>query len=363
MAVVKQQSPLAKKYGASLASGVQKGKEAPVDYGNRKLPPGIANGVAQLTECGFEQFKTGSNMKVAGGGSAVGHYYFSAVGVVVSPTSVLIPDVGQVKVAGLQTRILIPLCPTEKNTKEGKVTVTTEEHVQEIINMMKMLGGPEFADEATEENMESLAAQLQEEAPHFSFSTSGGKVTKEYPNPKTFENWHGAIEYAAPEANGQTLDHTGGGEESAAPSAAPASDLDSKTLTELAEMAEDTNNPDCEEAQLKLRTLATEANISDEDWDSATSWQGIADMLETAMSETAAPTKWKPTKGMLCKVSLLDPETGKPAINPRTKKPMPAVVAEVTSVNALKETANLRNNNDKKTLYKDVLWSDLVPVE
>ncbi len=70
MPPVKGTSKLAAKYGAKLDQAVKAHAQDETDYGFIRLPPGIVNGIAQLTKCYFDEYKTGKNK---------GEMYFRAV--------------------------------------------------------------------------------------------------------------------------------------------------------------------------------------------------------------------------------------------------------------------------------------------
>lgn len=178
MVVQNKQSPLMAKYGAGLDRAVQKHAADEVNYGPVRLPGGINNGVAQLKDCGFGVYKTGNY---------TGEYFFRASGVVIEPYSIMTPS-GEMRVARLETSIMVPVCATQNS--KGEIT-PQEEHVATILNEMQKLGGPGFTEGATANDLESLAATLTEAAPYFRFSTSQSAATAEYPNPRVWENWHG----------------------------------------------------------------------------------------------------------------------------------------------------------------------------
>ena len=206
MPAQRQKSELFAKYGTKLDSAVRKHATDETDYGFQRLPPGINGGIAQLTVCGFKKYEANSNMKRADGQSAAGEFFFRAAGVVVEPQEVL-HEGRAVRVVGLQTSIMEPCCDTRKS--DGTV-VTQEEHIANILNELRKLGADTRA--ATGADMEVLAELLQETAPYFKFSTSAGTPTPQYPNPRTWENWHGVrgLEgYTPPDATaGAVEDHS-----------------------------------------------------------------------------------------------------------------------------------------------------------
>lgn len=343
-------SPILAKYGAKLQEAVAKHAKDKTDYGFQRLPGGIIGGVAKLTECGFAQYKPGSNMKTAEGKSAVGEWYWFARGVVVEPNSVTNKD-GTIPVRGLQTGIMEPLCAT-KNAK-NEVT-TTEEHVATILNEMRKLAGEDFVDEGTP--LESLCEQLAAAGIYFRFSTSQADPTPQYPNPRVFENWNGAKgmgdyvppsevsvhDATAPSANGAAH----------APEAKAAAVDDEPDLDALADAASN----QYQEAIDKLSELGRAAGLSDADMEAADTFAAVVEMIRAAgevatgsdeegASATDEPAD--PVKGEVWKYQPLDPKTKKPLTDPKTKKPRKAVEVEVVAVDAKTRTCTVKDLTTK----------------
>ena len=205
--VQKTQSKLMQKYGAKLHTAVVKHADDDIVVRGGIVPPGITDGVCQLTECCFKVYEKDTKQKTADGKSAVGEYYFYAMGVLQEDFP---NDLNQLT-RGLQTRIGngfgIPVFDTKK--KDGTI-VTQEEWIAEIENEMKKLGIPKESFTGGDV-LEELAAALQEAQPFFKISTSKGKVTEAYPDPRTWENWggvRGLEDYAPPSADSAVQDNT-----------------------------------------------------------------------------------------------------------------------------------------------------------
>lgn len=364
-------SSLSAKYGAKVDAAAKKHAADPVDRGFQSLPPGIKNGVAQLTVCGFFTYDANTKARKADGQSAVGELYFRAAAVVVAPTHVNVEGQGAVQVKGQQTSIMEPVCET-KNSKGAVVSV--DNHVQEIQNHLKLLGASAESI-SSGEGMEATAAALQEQKPYVQFSTSQGKATKEYPEPRTFENWHGLAEGFVPEGGDPA---TSGVSEEPQPSAGgdgaqpPADtttgaggDADADgALTELAAKA-DAKPPDSD-ACAELEKIALAAGVAQDAITGANDWVEVVAMIQQAKSSgaapeagTAAPTEkdWEPKISEPYKYVLKDKD-GKPVKSPKTKRPVKHDV-EVTSVSAKNKTVNLKDLDDGKSVYKGVSWDEL----
>lgn len=141
--------------------------------GGRRLPPGIENGVAQLVDCRFGQYKEGKQ---------AGEYFFLAAGVIVSPN-----DVDGVPVLGEQTQIMEPMCDTPDKGGE-KARKTMQEHYDWVVNQMGLLLGKKPGEKFSigPDEMEEVAEQIKEMKPHFKFRTFcfDKEVVAQKPNKK-----------------------------------------------------------------------------------------------------------------------------------------------------------------------------------
>lgn len=368
MPVTKAKSAMYAKLGGKLDTAVKKHANDPTEYGPIDLPGGIKNGVARLVECGFFEYDKNTQQKMANGGSAAGQYYFRAAGIVCEPTSVTVEEGREMKVAGLRTSIMEPICDTKNSA--GKV-ITQEDHIENVLNEMRKLGGEEFTHGATGADLEDLAAQLKAAAPHFYFSTRTGKATPQYPNPRTFESWNGSKgleDYSAP-APGDVQDDTGGeasgDDDTAADGPVDEAQTDAPDETAggddpdalLAIIAEDKDEQEVQAAQKRLQELALEAGATQDDIDNAADWDAVRAMIGGEAGEAeAADEPAVPEKGGNCKYQLLDTKTKK-------KK---AVDCEILTVNATKRVVTLKNlttgkfipgKDPKKAL--EVSWDDI----
>jgi len=372
MPPLKTKSALAAKYGQKLDGAVQKHADEATTYGIINLPGGIENGIARLSKCYFKQFEQSSNMKTASGASAAGEYYFRAEGVIVSPESVG-EGASIVPVKGLVTSIMIPVCDTKTST--GKVT-TQEENIGHILNRMRQLGGEDYTKGAGVEDLETLAAGLEEAAPYFRFSTRSGKPSPQYPTPRVFEEWHGAkgmedyqedrvsafneaVEEPAKAVSTKPAPSVNGKKPAAAPEPVEeveeAAEESLEDLLALAESDADSNTI----AQERLIELAIEAGYDDDTARAANTWAEVYEMInnpktegeEEAVEEEAEEEAAVPEKGQTCKYTP-------PGKDPKTKKDYKERECKILMVNPSKETVNLTDLVTKAT-YKDVAWSAL----
>jgi hypothetical protein len=331
-------SGLAAKLGTAAQQAFEDHKNDDTDYGaGSDLPAGIEGGIAQLVECKFDTYKKGENE---------GEYFFYAAGVVVSPS-----DVNGVRVAGLRTQIMEPMCATPTRKRS-----TVDEHVAWAMNELRKLGID--TKELDLDGMESAAEALKEAQPHFRFRTWKGEKQTSGPyanrEPRVQHEWRGVTEYVPEEGDAGVVDDT---PDEPAPSKgkpaagkgkpAPKAATDGDDLDALAEAADGGDT----EAQTRLTELAGEAGVSDDDRDSAADWAGVVALIQSAGDgggddgkETAADD-WQPAKGEVYGY--------KP---PKAKKP---VDVEIMAVDEKKQTVNAKNLDDGKTLYRGVAWSEL----
>lgn len=371
MAVTKTQSPLMRRLGKRLDDAVRNAAgKAPV-VGNQPLPPGITDGIARLDDIEFKQ--------VAPGKANAGEFYCRMVATVVEPEFIETPNGSKVQVAGRKTSLLIMLCDTKN--KKGEVT-TLNENIETLEAHMKLMGVPAEHFDGGGEALESAAQMLREAKPYIIFSTSSGKPSKEYPTPRTFENWYGSQgipdDYQPPqEAGGAVHDDTGGGDAGVDPSNAdgaydqPDDQTDDQPdLDALAEAADRTKvvkgkqvDDGDQEAKDQLEALAAQYGVGDEAAN-ANSWAEVVELIRGAMEAQSGddqpdneppadePVVW--TKGDVAVYAAPDPKNAKKKLKPSQH--------EVTSANKLKRVADLKALAGGK-VYKAVSWDELEPVK
>lgn len=177
-------SNLLSSIAGDLNKAHQQFKGAPTEYDTGgSLPAGIDNGVAQLVDMKFDLYKSGDNK---------GKPFFSASGVVVSPT-----HVGGQKIEGRRTYIREPLCATPNKSRK-----TFADHWGWIRNeISKFLGDGEIdkLKNPAEEIENVIIPALLKQKPYFQFRTWKGtkQTTGPYAGkePLTNEVWNGKVEY------------------------------------------------------------------------------------------------------------------------------------------------------------------------
>lgn len=344
-------SGILSKFAGKLNGALAKTKNNEVSYGIQDLPPGIVNGTAKLTECKFDLYKTGDN---------TGQPYFLAMGVVVSPDSVKLKDGSTVPVRGLYTRLMIGL--VDGKDKDGKKVPVDGEGgaMAKVVNEMKKLGAdPSELSDVSE--LETLAAALKQAAPTFRFSTSSGKVTPQYPNPRTWENWNGVTEFHQDEDAGAGVDDQTGeagaedaGDEGATDTADEATEYrDDTDLTSLGDRAEAGD----EDAQKELVAFGKKAGLTQKQIDDDyKTWVALATKLakmgDKSDDDDEGGDHEEPTV----------PEKGtvygyRGVLPGKTKKQ--DLEVEVTKVNTKSKTADAKWTTNPNVKFDAVPWAEL----
>ncbi len=363
------QSPLFAKYGKELDTAVQKHRTDETNYGLTRLPPGIVNGVAQLTSVKFDTYKTGANKD---------HYYFQARGVVLQPYEVIVEG-APMKVQGLQTMVQLACCSTKDSN--GKVTPIAD-NVAKVLNEMRKLAGDDFTKGATGANLEALGKALEKARPFFKFSTS---VRKARPGTTdsdgVWENWNGYTEYTPPSANGRasTVDQTGTPEITDEEPPTEFNEFGGSGSDDLLSLGAAADAGDGAAAK-KLTDMARAAGMTDEEMEAPDlpNWTALAEHLastatgeegepetveEVAEPEPEATEEAPPKPGEVMKFQQMDPRTGKPPLG-KDKKPVKPINVTIVSVDEDNKTVVLKSMtkgaDGKALLYKDIPWTRLM---
>lgn len=325
------------KFG-SFRSVMDKYSKDPISYGIVKLPPGITNGVAVLTECYVKENKDGVP-------------FWRAAATIESPNVHVVPGTGeQMTVRGLTTQVVVYTGNTpEEHAEAGK-------RIQEE---MRKLAGDDFLAENDGLTVEELSDLLAKWDPpiRFRFSTSLGKpqidpktgkpkvdpsTGKPY-EPRVWENWHGTRGLNAPdphEAAAAFQDGTGGPPVVPPSKAAQTDDVDlliHRALT-LGE-----------EAALKILERMALAN----GWSSSEFLEAPDEMTKTMATTKKSdvadePAERKPVVG---ETVLYGPP------NPRKKGTfLSPIDCDVLNVDEKNKTATLRPLTDTKKEFADVPW-------
>lgn len=323
-----------------------------VDAGG-DLPPGINEGIAKLVKCGFQLVKEGS--------PNAGKPLFLAEGIIVSPDKA--PNGTIVK--GKRTRHM-EMC-FDTTTQAGKTT-TQEEHLDRVMNTLKCLGA-DCSQLESYDQLEGIAAAVEEMGPHFQFRTWAGKATPQYPNPRTNETWGAIVEYTEdPTASaGGVEDNSGVSDDTApvednAPSDNDKSTDDAEDLDALAKAADaKKDSPAKEAAGQRLEAIAAEKGLDADEVGSAANWAVVVKMIrsveepeegELAEDEPAADEAYEPAKGDVVKYKTTDPKTKKAKV----------VECEIVLVDKKKSMATLKSLDTQKMLMSvDGKTARLVP--
>lgn len=331
-----------------LGNRVQKAHELhkndETKYGMVDLPAGITGGIARLAVAKIDEYKEGKNK---------GELYAMFRGIAITPETH-----NDVRVKGQGVMMMVPLCETTRNTKDGPKTISFDDNWGVFLNELRKLG-------INTQNMPHTAVDavllgLEKSKPLFRFSTRGWTPppSQREPNPKemVFVQYDGALspedsaafegQAAAPEAG--FAPKTGGdgeGDNENGVQTAPADDdFDLATIASQAEQG------DMSAVEL-IKDKARELGITENEIDESSSWmtQGegtsLQELIEAKMSgETASESEpepepeWEPKVGGVC--------------NYRIKAGGKAIQVKVDKIDAKSGTATLTNLADKKKIEK-----------
>jgi hypothetical protein len=390
-----QKSVLASKIGARFGQiwgTVKETENTRTDVST--VPPGINNGIAQLTKLEFGEFDTGDNK---------GKPCFKASAVIVEPL-----EHNGIKTEGMQIRIWPePLFDTsKKGEKQGdKQRWSEQEHWKWVKDFLEDLGLDPKPIKSTDDLEKACQALMKSVklpdgkmvAPFFKFRTWQGKkqeivkqgnkflvvsgnykkgpydseeqIKKLFPNignePLVNVDWGKAVEYTpdtdagrhtewnGPTKNGETQHQTqmqsGGETQVASDNGADFGDIDS--LFERAQ-ANDTA------AFKQLSEMAVKSGYTQDEVDNA-DWDSFRTMILTPkeVEQTTEPEQQEievPEKGQTAVYSPPDPKQKGKFLKPAN--------CEIVNVDTDKQTVELKNLANK-AVYKAVPWTALIPQE
>lgn len=291
--------------------------------GGGNLPDGIEQGVAQLTEINFAQYKDGENK---------GKLYCQIVGIVVAVGP------GEPNCIGQRATRMIGLHATKPRGKAPGKTV--DDMVAALLNEFRLLGCD--TSQLTVDDLEDAALALVQEDVHFKFRTWKGKATPAFPNPRVTVTFMGKDANYTP---GASTGEAGGVDDNSGQAGEAAAGEPS-----LADLGEAADNGD-EEAAKKLQELGAAHGI---DTDKAENWVSAAAEIESAMGgdgsgDTAGDTgeqaePWKP--------AVKDVYPFKPK---GARKPIDVEITQVFS-----STVSAKGVTDGKP-YKGIPWTSEPP--
>lgn len=199
-------SKLAAKYGAKLDSAVRASADTPVvERGFRNAPPGITDGRIQITECFFEEQTKDTKATRADGTVAVGEYIFKAVGIIQDDFD----NLENAPTKGIQVRLGngFGISCFDVKRASGEI-VTQQAQIDEIMNYFKLWGLDTAGAGGNE--LEGLAAAIQEAQPFVKFWSTKAKKPSADGSFRTWENWGKADpDYVPPDASSSVQDNTG----------------------------------------------------------------------------------------------------------------------------------------------------------
>lgn len=317
-------------------------------YGIINLPPGITGGVAQLVTAKWDEYRPGTRY--------AGKPYVLFRGIAKLPK-----EHNGIPVEGQGVLLIVPLCDQPDRVKADKKPRTLEDNYADLLNELRKLGVD--TRELGPDDIEDALAALQEEKPHFRFSTRAWTPPKTPnnpdPSPMTFTQFDGVCEFSENEENSGVEDST----DEAGSSGGSNAFNEFSDLNSLAEKA-DAGDSD---AQNELTVMAEKAGLSKEAAN-AESWAEVAALLsgesagseavteeageESESSEETEDAPWEPAKGDVYKYRPIDVKSKKPA-----KK---AVEVEVVMVDKKTQTVTVKDLNTR-SIYKGVKWSSLEP--
>ncbi|MCK9569135.1 hypothetical protein M0R72_09350 [Candidatus Pacearchaeota archaeon] len=382
-----KKSSLVAKLGSKLKKAVEAhaDDETSLDVGGN-LPAGIEGGVARVVECKF--------VEIAPGKTNAGELLFYAAATVLRPAEVN----GQL-IRGLRTQINEPLFDTPTRSRK-----TFDDHIQEVMNRLRILKGVKPGEklEIDVDDLETLAAEIKDEAPCIRFRTWAGskqelverggkffvtggraelgpykteaaaKAANPYigREPMVTHTWGEVVEYVEDEEDAGVVEtedeeETTDTEETEEAEAEEVEEDDESEetedeaedeedeLTELANKADDGDKAAAKELQAK----AIAAGLNKKDVVEAESWAAV---VEAMKAETAEETEEEADEEEVEEEEDEAIEKGDVVNFKQPKKK--AVEAEVLLINVKKQTANVRTVDDRK-VFKDVPLAQLSEIE
>lgn len=370
----KKMSSLVAKIGAMGHKAHEQHKADETSYGIINLPAGISGGIARLDTVKWDEYKSGKNQ---------GKPYVMFRGIAILPA-----EHKGIKVEGQGVMIMLPLCETTKNTKDGVQTVPFEDNYANLLNEFRKFGID--TSQTSFDDLDNILAHLNTEKPHYRFSTRGYTPPKTAQNPNPTEivytQFDGACEFvdenadpaagfqdstsdpkasAAPITEG--FDETqgsnaGGGDSSSQENNAEGS---GEEIAELVKVATGKDAKAAEKASDRLAAIALEAGVSQEEVEGATSWEQVGEMILAKQSESGEETPEAsndPAVGDIWKYQVIDPKTKKPVMDTKKKRPKDPIEVEITAINEAKKTASIKDTGNAKATWANVPWDQLLPL-
>jgi len=344
--------------GSSVDPHIKAHANDETTFGIVRLPPGITNGIAKVQECYFAVHEKGKKNE--------GKIYFRAMAVVVSPASVAVNG-SMIPVKNLQTSIVLPW--DYPKGAEGSV----EKSKATVMNELRKLAGDEATNACqTGQDLEALAAAVEEASPYIRFSTSESKPQidpttgkpKLNPNtgkpydPQVWENWHGTkgLENYGEEhpATPDVKDNSKVVTKAEASVNGKSSDgksndyRDDEDLTSLAKRAGKE-----EEVANRLKEMAMKLGYSEEEVDESNSWLEVVGWIKSGEKKDGGSSDGERTPKIddAVKYAPTDPKNENKRLKP--------VDCTVTQIDRKGMTVELTRLDDRRKKYKEVSWDEL----
>lgn len=381
MAQQTQTSGFAKKLGQRVAEAHDQHKDAPIEIGNRKLPPGIVGAIAKI------QLLQTRKQEEEGKKIPKGEWYFYGQAVVVYPR-----EFKGNKIANLHTFMQIPLC--DMPATQWKAAVPFSLNWKDFQNFFKWFGIiPPLETRQTDptgQRIESyyqaamkILTDPQREPRYIYFDTWGftPKPTQANPNPDTIlqQKWTGPAKLedvmrliAAPDpAAGVTVTEPPPPDDQTEVFTEPPQDgmvheevqqpspddSDADLAGEVAALVEVAmNDPegstqDGATASARLEELAWAQGWTREQTGNAKSWRAVGEMaLTSPQEESNASTNGQVTVGSRWLFARRNKEGNKLSDNKGV--PFPAQEVEVTAVNEEEQTCTVKTVKDGKDVIE-----------
>lgn len=363
--------------GAKWSDAHNKVKDNPVESRGSDCPPGVS-GIARLTHMHFSESKDNP-----------GKFSFYAAGAVVA-IGQKPPHLPDKAIINSRTWISEPLYDTPSRSRKN-----LQDHIAWVYNEIKKFG-PEAEEAVTAisadkkgeappargarilRELQALMESMVKAAPTFKFEVNLGKAkpdpkTGQLSDPPKWHNWNGAVEFdddggdpaAGVVDGGAEVEEEAATADEAAEEVEDGTSEDGPDLDDLAARADAKDKKAKEELVAIAEGLGVKGEVED-----AETWAAGAEIIrakmaeadggepqeENAAEEEGEAPAYEPQLGDTVSYQPRDAK-GRPLVNAKTKKPVPAVSCKVKAVNTKEETAELLSHVDKKTVYKNVPWS------
>ncbi len=353
-----QNSSFAKKLGVRVAAANEEHRDKPVDTGDRRLPPGIRNGVAKLQAMYTKEYPDNKN-----GEGTQGQTFFRASASVLGrkmPDGSISTELNGEKIEGMITQQIISLC--DMPAKGQRKAVSFTDNWYDFQNLFKLLGiAP--PNETTQSDptgakteayyfaaMKTLTSP-QRPPVYIEFSTRGWTppATQAQPKPTemVFETWHGLTELTTdfdPAAG--VSEAADNGRPSGPPTAAPNRAAASAAPTQIAPPTPTLSVED-EVAMLVEVAMNDPEGATEEGSAASARLEELAWAAGATKSQTAGAKDWAEVAEMALGIMPNAAPIALPSTN-GTGSDGPVVGSKWNFCKRTKEGAKLKNNKNEE---------------